>query len=138
MDSLTDKALKRLRTGKGGLSDAELVKVFADIRAFPNDALLAKPQAKPAAMKAAKGKDPLVTEVETIFKPAIGRASDKANLLVEVLAGPARREMRLNTRSLGTVIPGLLEVYEPGEVVSAAHQAMKLAFERGTVEASAA
>ncbi len=74
----TDKAIKKLRAGKTGLSEAELRAFFSEVRALPDDLLLLR--ATPAkALRAPT--DPTVTAVTKSLKPIEANAREKAELL---------------------------------------------------------
>lgn len=74
----TAKAVKRLRAGKTGLTEAELGAFFREVRALPDDVLLAHPASGRAARAPA---DPTVIAVTKSLKPIEASAGEKAGLL---------------------------------------------------------
>ena len=79
----TEMALKKLKAGKSGLTEAELKAFFQEVRALPDEALLAAPVKKPAARAAA---DPTVAAVTKTLQPIEATAAEKAKLLAAAAA----------------------------------------------------
>lgn len=74
----TAKAVKKLRAGKTGLTEAELRAFFREVRALQDEALLAKPTSGRAARAPA---DPTVVAVTKLLKPIEANTEEKAGLL---------------------------------------------------------
>jgi hypothetical protein len=90
---------KLLRTTLRGRSPAEMKALFKTIRANNDRALLAA--VSPPKKKAAKRTgDPLVRDLQQTLKPILGRASEKADMLVEHLAKKHRRKLAFEPKGL--------------------------------------
>lgn len=74
----TAKAVKKLRSGKTGLADAELSAFFREVRSLPDEVLLAQPTAGRTARAPA---DPTVAAVTKSLKLIQASAGEKAGLL---------------------------------------------------------
>ncbi len=79
----TTKAVMKLRAGTAGLTDAELRLFFHDVRALPDEALLARLLGARAARAPA---DPTVAAVTRTMRPIEARAGEKAELLTMAAA----------------------------------------------------
>lgn len=90
-----------LRTALRGRSSAELKALFKTIRTADDRTLLATIALAKKRKAAAKRKtDPLVRDLERTLKPILGRASEKADLLVEHLAKKHRRKLTFEPKGL--------------------------------------
>lgn len=74
----TSLAIKKLRAGRTGLSEAQMKAFFWEVRASPDDVLLAQHTARKAARAPV---DPTIDAVTKLMKPLEVRAEDKAKLL---------------------------------------------------------
>jgi hypothetical protein len=83
---------------------AALKALFADIRAAPDEALLA---ALAAAARAPRASDPLVSEVTALLAPILARSAEKAQMLVAHLNGLVGRELAVRPAGLAATVRAL-------------------------------
>lgn len=74
----TVKAVKKLRAGKSGLTEAELRAFFREVRTLQDEVLLVQPASERPARAPA---DPTVVAVTKLLKPIEANSGEKAGLL---------------------------------------------------------
>ncbi len=103
--TLTLAQRRLLRAALKRLTRAELRTLFQTVRAHDDRTLLAAltpQQKKPKTPR--RQNDPLVLEVDETLKPIMGRASEKAELLVGHLAKTHRRKFAFEIAGLASAV----------------------------------
>ncbi len=102
MDAAQKKALQALAKGR---SKAELKALFALVRGKSDRALLSA--VAPPKKKPAKKADTLPRDLEKTLRPILGPASEKADLLVEHMAGKHKQQLDLQPKGLAAAARAL-------------------------------
>jgi hypothetical protein len=107
---------KALRAALRGRSRAELKALFKAIRAHDDRTLLAAVvPAKKRATAKRKG-DPLVRDLEQTLKPILGRAAEKADMLVEHLSKKHRRKLAFEPKGLAAAAKQLRTKFSDDQI----------------------
>lgn len=124
MRPMTLEAISILRRSKSGgeakFTEHDLVSIFEDIRSASNADLLSPP-AKQKKARSAKVKDPLLLELEQLFKPVTGTSADKAARMVQVIANRRHELHPKPSRGLGPLVKYLRQHLTDGEILGVAN-----------------
>lgn len=111
--------VRALRAALGRRSRAELKRLFALVRAHPDQTLIAA--TLPAKKKPAKRRsDPLVRELELTLKPIMGPSQEKADLLIEHLAKKYKRRFAYEPRGLADAARQLRTKFSDAQISAGA------------------